>query len=74
MSIEKRLPMADEERLIDFKEVARLLGNISERTVRRLIAAGELPKPVKVLSVPRLYRSDVLGYLQRLKDKRGGDR
>lgn len=74
MSIEKRLSVGDDERLIDFKEVARLLGNISERTVRRLIAAGELPKPVKVLSVPRLYRSDVLGYLQRLKDKRGGGR
>ncbi|HWL53229.1 MAG TPA: helix-turn-helix domain-containing protein [Chthoniobacteraceae bacterium] len=74
MSIEKRKPPLDDEQLIDFEEAARLLGNISGRTVRRLIAAGELPKPVKVLSVPRLYRSDVSGYLQRLKDKRGRNR
>jgi len=60
----------DEERLIDFKETARLLGDISERSVRRLIARGDLPQPVKILSAPRLYQSDVRGYLERLKNKR----
>lgn len=63
-------PSSDEDRLIDFREVARLLGDISERSVRRLIARGDLPKPVKVLSAPRLYRSDIFTYLDKLKTKR----
>ena len=61
---------SQDDRLIDFKETAHLLGDISERSVRRLIARGELPPPVKVLSAPRLYRSEVLAYLQMLKAKR----
>lgn len=59
-----------EDRLIDFKETAHILGDISERSVRRLIACGELPQPVKVLSAPRLYLSEVKVYLERLKSKR----
>jgi predicted DNA-binding transcriptional regulator AlpA len=47
-----------------------LLGDISEPSVRRLIASGELPQPVKVLSAPRLYHSEVKAYLERLKNKR----
>lgn len=58
------------DRLVDFAEVARLLGGISERSVRRLISKGEFPQPVKVLSSPRLYFSDVLAYFDRLKLKR----
>ncbi|MGA3172139.1 MAG: hypothetical protein ABSE62_14120 [Chthoniobacteraceae bacterium] len=61
----------EEDRLVDFEEVARILGGISERSVRRLIAKAELPQPVKVLSSPRLYLSDVAAYLERLKAKRG---
>lgn len=64
----------EEDRLIDFKETARLLGDISERSVRRLIARGDLPQPVKILSAPRLYHSDVRGYLERLRNKRFGKR
>ena len=60
----------DPERLIDLEEVARLLGGVSTRSVRRLIARGDLPRPVKVLSSPRLYFSDVLAYFERLKVKR----
>jgi predicted DNA-binding transcriptional regulator AlpA len=60
----------EEDRLVDFEEVARILGGISERSVRRLIAKAELPQPVKVLSSPRLYLSDVAAYLERLKAKR----
>ena len=56
--------------LIDFKETAHLLGDISERSVRRLIASGQLPQPVKVLSAPRLYHSEVKAYSERLKNKR----
>ena len=39
------IPSTPEDRLIDFKETAHLLGDISERSVRRLIASGELPAP-----------------------------
>lgn len=60
----------EEDRLKDMGEVAEKLGNISTRSVRRLIARGDLPKPVKVLSSPRLYHSDVVDYLERLKQKR----
>ncbi len=62
------------ERLMDLDEVAQMLGNISTRSVRRLIARGDLPKPVKVLSSPRLYHSDILTYLERLKQKRETDK
>jgi predicted DNA-binding transcriptional regulator AlpA len=55
---------------MDLEEVAEKLGNISTRSVRRLIARGDLPKVVKVLSSPRLYHSDVTAYLERLKQKR----
>ena len=64
------LPSSQDNRLIDFKETAHLLGDISERSVRRLIASDELPQPVKVLSAPRLYYSEVKAYLERLKNKR----
>jgi predicted DNA-binding transcriptional regulator AlpA len=49
---------SQDDRLIDFKETAHLLGDTSERSVRRLIASGELPQPVKVLSAPRLDHSE----------------
>ncbi len=62
--------IAQEDRLIDFRETAHILGDISERSVRRLIASGELPQPVKVLSAPRLYHSEVRAYLERLRVKR----
>jgi predicted DNA-binding transcriptional regulator AlpA len=64
----------EEDRLMDLEEVAEKLGNISTRSVRRLIARGDLPKPVKVLSSPRLYHSDIVTYLERLKQKRDTDK
>lgn len=68
-------PKTDEaERLMDLDEVAQMLGNISTRSVRRLIARGDLPKPVKVLSSPRLYHSDIVTYLEYLKQKRETDK
>lgn len=63
----------EEDRLMDLDEVAEKLGHISTRSVRRLIAKGDLPKPVKVLSSPRLYHSDVIAYLEKLKQKRDQD-
>ncbi len=62
-----------EDRLMSLEEVAEKLGGISTRSVRRLIARGDLPQPVKVLTSPRLYRSDVVTYLERLKQKRSQD-
>ena len=67
-------PQKEEDRLMDLEEVAEKLGNISTRSVRRLIAKGDLPKPVKVLSSPRLYHSDIVTYLERLKQKRETDK
>lgn len=64
--------MVDE--LLTFEEVGRTLSGISEKSVRRLIASGELPQPLKVLSVPTLAKSDVLAYIERLKAKRRGDK
>jgi predicted DNA-binding transcriptional regulator AlpA len=63
-------PKTEEDRLMDLEEVAEKLGNISTRSVRRLIARGDLPQPVKVLSSPRLYHSDVVAYLEGLKQRR----
>jgi predicted DNA-binding transcriptional regulator AlpA len=59
-----------EDRLMSLEEVAEKLGGISTRSVRRLIAKGDLPEPVKVLASPRLYHSDVMTYLDHLKQKR----
>ena len=59
----------DEERLMSLEEVAKKL-EMSSRSVRRLIARGELPEPVKVLASPRLHHSDVMKYLETLKQKR----
>jgi predicted DNA-binding transcriptional regulator AlpA len=59
-----------EDQLLDLAEVAEVLGHISTRSVRRLIARGDLPQPIKILSTPRLYFSEVMAYLERLKQKR----
>jgi predicted DNA-binding transcriptional regulator AlpA len=66
----KSQSLTEEDRLMDFHEVAHMLGDVSERSVRRLIARGDLPHPVKVLSSPRLYHSDVVTYLEKLKTHR----
>jgi predicted DNA-binding transcriptional regulator AlpA len=61
-----------EDRLIDLTEVGRILGGICGRSVERLIAKGELPKPVKPTKKPMLYVSDVQGYLSKLKQRQRG--
>ncbi len=58
---------AAEDRLLTLVEVAEILGHISTRSVRRIIARGELPQPIKILSTPRLFYSEVTAYLERLK-------
>jgi excisionase family DNA binding protein len=57
--------------LLGFEEVARLL-DVSTRTVRRLVAMGELARPVKVRKSSRLRVSDIEVYLQRITAKRDG--
>jgi excisionase family DNA binding protein len=45
-------------RLLSKKELARLLG-VSPRSVDRLVAAGQLPRPIKVGALSRWRRDDV---------------
>lgn len=58
-------------RLLKLAEVAAILG-VCSRSVSRAIDRGELPKPVRVGRSVRLFESDVLAYLQRLREQRGG--
>lgn len=60
----------DQERLLGLAEVAEMLG-LSRRQVYRVIAAGELPRPVKQGSRSVLFLSDVRRYFQRLREQRG---
>lgn len=55
--------------LLNLSEVATLLGNKSEKTVRRMIASGELPSPVKMrgLLIPA---SELADFIQKAKDSR----
>jgi predicted DNA-binding transcriptional regulator AlpA len=58
------------ERLVSLAETAEMLGGVSVKTVRRLIAARELPSAVKVMSCSKLPLSEVLGCIERLKEQR----
>ena len=69
-SMEPQTP-DNEPRLLKLGEVAKTLG-VCVRSVRRAIARGELPKPVRVGRSVRLFQSDVVAYLQRLRQQRGG--
>jgi predicted DNA-binding transcriptional regulator AlpA len=58
------------ERLVSLAETASLLGGVSVKTVRRMIAAGELPPTVKVMSCSKLPLSEVQSCIERLKQQR----
>jgi len=58
------------EILISLEEAGRLLGGISKKTVRRRIAEGLLPNPIKEGKFSRLFRSDVVGMIENLKRMR----
>lgn len=60
-----------DEGLLGLSRVAQML-DISEREVYRLIAAGELPRPVKIGRLSKLPLSDVMDYIERLKSARSG--
>ncbi len=55
--------------LISLDEAAGML-SISRRTIYRLIAAGELPQPVKVGGSSRMARTDLDRYIDRLLRRR----
>ena len=58
------------EFLISLEEAGRMLGGISEKTVRRRIAEGLLPKPVKEGKFSRLPHSEVVAVIENLKQQR----
>ena len=55
------------ESLISLREAGRMLGGISTKTVRRRIAEGILPQPIKEGKFSRLFRSDVIRHIEELK-------
>jgi hypothetical protein len=48
-----------------------MLGGVCVRTVRRKIAAGELPEPVYFGKKPMLSLLEVAAVIEKLKQKRG---
>jgi len=57
------------ERFLSIKDVADRL-NISSRSVWRLIARCEFPKPVKIGSVSRFSSIELNAFIENLKQKR----
>ncbi|WP_425494631.1 helix-turn-helix transcriptional regulator [Luteolibacter pohnpeiensis] len=58
-----------EDRLISLQDVGVRLA-LSRRAIYRLIANGDLPRPVKVGGATRMYVSDIVIYLETLKSTR----
>jgi excisionase family DNA binding protein len=59
----------ERSKLIGLDKVAVLL-DVSIREVYRMIATGELPRPVKIGRLSKLPFGDVLGYIEKLKSSR----
>ena len=56
--------------MLSLKQVAKRLG-VCERSIRRYIALGELPRPVRVgPKLVKLLECDVEAYLQRIQGQR----
>lgn len=53
---------------VSISTAADLLG-VSKRTLQRLIAAGEFPKPIKVGAASRLMLDDVQRYIDAQRGK-----
>ena len=60
----------ESDRLLPLRRVGEIYGEISVKTVRRKIAAGELPQPVYVGRTPMLFMSEVVAAIARLKEQR----
>lgn len=57
------------ENLVHLRYVAARLG-LSVRAIYRLVARGDLPKPVKVGGATRFFESDVENYFKTLQSQR----
>lgn len=57
-------------RAVSLDAAAELLG-VSKRTLQRLIAAGEFPKPIKVGAASRLLLDDVRQYIDAQRGRGG---
>lgn len=55
------------DRMIPLKEVGSILGGLCKRTVLRMIAGGELPRPVMVRKRACLPESEVHAFLEHAK-------
>lgn len=62
--------MTPGDRLVCFKEAAEMLGRISVRTIRRMIAADRLPEPVYVGKKPMFVLSELEAVIEALKAER----
>lgn len=62
-------PKAAIPALLSIRAVAGILG-LSPRAIYRLVARGELSRPVKVGGATRFFTSDVSGYLDGLRASR----
>ena len=60
----------ENDRLLRLRAVAEMFGGISVKTIRRKIAARELPEPVYVGRTPMLCLSEVMAAIERLKTQR----
>lgn len=57
------------ENLVHLRYVAARLG-LSVRAIYRLVARGDLPKPVKVGGATRFFESDIENYFRTLQSQR----
>ena len=60
----------ENDRLVRLRSVGEMYGGISVKTVRRKIAARELPQPVYVGRTPMLLLSEVNAAIERLRTQR----
>ena len=61
--------VVDAKQLLGLDKVAKLL-DVSKRKVQRLIAAKELPAPLKIGRLSKLSFGDVAAYIEKLKNRR----
>ena len=60
------------DRLISYRVAGQMFGGLCVRSVRRKIAAGELPQPVYFGKKPMLSLLEVAAVIEKLKEKRVG--
>jgi excisionase family DNA binding protein len=58
-----------EDRLMSIPAAAACL-DISVRQLWRIIASGEIPHPIKVGRLSKLFASDLDAYMEKLKEQR----